>query len=174
MDIKSQDKERGKEKELSPQTPYKEKESQKENSAVPVPVIARARTYAGAGAGAGAAAQPTRAGAVDFRHAIGAGAGTASRSTRINRDLIMDASHDPVQVAMLALRIPQTSTGSDGTTFNNARMMRWALRRIGEQRFRELVYMQWRENEIDGKPRSTAAAFQSKLTAALGARGGAA
>ena len=170
MDIKSQDKERGKEKELSPQTPYEEKERQKENSAVPVPVIARARTYAGAGA----AAQPTGAGAVDFRHAIGAGAGTASRGLRINRDLIMDASHDPVQVAMLALRIPQTSTGSDGTTFNNARMMRGALRRIGERRFRELVYMQWRENEIDGKPRSTAAAFQSKLTAALGARGGAA
>ena len=80
----------------------------------------------------------------------------------------MDPALDPVQVAMLTLRIPRISTDANGREYNNARIMRRALASIGEEAFRELVYMQWRENEIDGLPRSTAAAFQAKLNAARG------
>ena len=68
------------------------------------------------------------------------------------------------------------SGGADGRTYNNARLMRWFLRRTGdEEAFRELVYRQWRENLVDGWPRSTTAAFQAKLSAAVSAtKGGAA
>ena len=71
--------------------------------------------------------------------------------------------NDPVQMAMVALRIPKTSQDRDGRTYNNARLMRGAVSRFGEEAFRETVYRQWRENEVDGYPRSTAAAFQAKL-----------
>ena len=87
----------------------------------------------------------------------------------------MDPALDPVQVAMLTLRIPRISTDANGREYNNARIMRWALVRIGEEAFRELVYQQWRENEIDGLPRSTAAAFMAKLNRlAHSGKGGAA
>jgi hypothetical protein len=44
--------------------------------------------------------------------------------------------------------------------------MRWTIRIIGEDWFRELVYRQWCENRCDGRPYSIAAAFQAKLYAA--------
>ena len=117
-------------------------------------------------------------GEVDFRLCIGQGEGQGQAQPvrrRIDRDLIMDPAHDLVQVALLVLRIPKAVTMPDGRTYNNARIMRWALVRIGEREFRELVYMQWRENEIDGLPRSTAAAFMAKLNRlAHSGKGGAA
>ena len=41
--------------------------------------------------------------------------------------------------------------------------MRSYVRRIGEDAFRQLAYRQWRENAVDGEPRSRAAAFMAKL-----------
>ena len=86
----------------------------------------------------------------------------------ISYDLIMDESHDPVQIALLVLRIPKKSIGSDGRRYNNARIIRWYVSRIGEQFFRELVYQQWRENVIDGVPKNITAAFMTKLYEAHG------
>ena len=57
--------------------------------------------------------------------------------------------------------------GLDGRHYNNARILRWALRQMGEREFRELVYLQWRENEIDGLPRSCASAFMAKVNAVV-------
>ena len=124
---------------------------------------------AGAGAGAGAREGASRSGsgAVDIRHGS-SGAGSANR-IKIDRDFIMDPAYDAVQVALLVLRIPEVTPG-----YNNARLMRWALRNIGEEEFRDLVYRQWRENALDGYARNAAAAFQAKLNCAVfGPKGGA-
>ena len=171
-------KERDKEKGKSPHTPLKEKETEKETFPEPVPEH-RARTCAhtcasacvGAGAGAGARAREeasrSGSGAVDIRHGS-SGAGSANR-VKIDRDFIMDPAYDAVQVALLVLHIPETTPG-----YNNARLMRWALRNIGEEEFRDLVYRQWRENALDGSARNAAAAFQAKLNyAVFGPKGGA-
>ena len=167
-------KERDKEKGKSPHTPLKEKETEKETFPEPVPehrARACARTCAGAGAGASARAREgayrSGSGAVDIRQGI-SGAGSANR-VKIDRDFIMDPTYDAVQVALLVLHIPETTPG-----YNNARMMRWALRIVGEEEFRDLVYRQWRENALDGSARNPAAAFQAKLNSAVfGPKGGA-
>ena len=176
MDSENRGQERGKEKETFPPiTPYREKESQKENLPIPIPFMERERerererplpkpspTHSGKGQEK-----------VDLRRFPGQGEGKAqSVRHRIDRDLIMDPTHDPVQVALLVLRIPKTVTAPDGRTYNNARILRWALVRIGEEAFRELVYRQWRENEIDGLPRSSAAAFMAKLNREMYAENG--
>ena len=70
---------------------------------------------------------------------------------------------DPVQVALVALGMPRVVTLPDGRTINHARIMRWYIRIIGEDAFRDLVYRQWRENAIDGEPRNRSAAFMAKL-----------
>ena len=169
-------KERDKEKGKSPHTPLKEKETEKETFPEPVPEH-RARTCAhtcanacvGAGAGARAREEASRSGsgAVDIRHGS-SGAGSANR-VKIDRDFIMDPTYDAVQIALLVLRIPEVTPG-----YNNARIMRWALRIIGEEEFRDLVYRQWRENALDGYARNAAAAFQAKLNCAVfGPKGGA-
>ena len=170
-------KERDKEKGKSPHTPLKEKETEKETFPEPVPEH-RARTCAhtcanacvGAGAGAGARAREgasrSGSGAVDIRHGS-SGAGSANR-VKIDRDFIMDPAYDAVQVALLVLHIPEVTPG-----YNNARLMRWALRNIGEEEFRDLVYRQWRENALDGSARNAAAAFQAKLNCTVfGPKGG--
>ena len=157
-------KERDKEKGKSPHTPLKEKETEKETFPEPAPEH-RARTCAGAGARE--EASRSGSGAVDIRHGI-SGAGSANR-VKIDRDFIMDPAYDAVQVALLVLHIPETTPG-----YNNARMMRWALRIVGEEEFRDLVYRQWRENALDGSARNPAAAFQAKLNSAVfGPKGGA-
>ena len=81
----------------------------------------------------------------------------------IDRDLFFDPLYDPVQIALFALRIPQRFTDANGKTYNHARIMRSYVRRIGEDAFRQLAYRQWRENAVDGEPRSRAAAFMAKL-----------
>ena len=157
-------KERDKEKGKSPQTPLKEKETEKETFPEPVPEH-HARTCAGAGARE--EASRSGAGAVDIRHGI-SGAGSANR-VKVDRDFIMNPEYDAVQIALLVLHIPESMPG-----YNNARMMRWALRIVGEEEFRDLVYRQWRENSLDGSAKNAAAAFQAKLNCAVfGPKGGA-
>ena len=116
-------KERDKEKGKSPHTPLKEKETEKETFPEPVP---EHHARAGAGAGAHGAASRSGSGAVDIRQ-DSFGSGSANR-VRIDRDFIMDPALDAVQIALLVLRIPEVTP-----PYNNARMMRWALRIIGEE-----------------------------------------
>ena len=96
-------------------------------------------------------------GQVGFRQMGGKG------KVRIGRELFFDPKYDAVQIALLALGIPCRFTDQGGKTYNHARIMRSYVRRIGEDNFRQLAYQQWRENAIDGEPRSRAAAFMSKL-----------
>ena len=164
-------KERATEKGKSPRTPLKEKDSEKEilPSPPPSPSITPAR--------APAQGEPVRTGtgSVGFRQDLRAGTARAAASCRIDREFIMDESRDAVQIALVALNIPKI-TAVNGRTYNNPRLMRWLIPQVGgEDAFRELVYEQWRENMIDGRPRSCAAAFMAKLYAVRDAmRGGAA
>ena len=156
------DGEAAKEKETFPPTPpYREKENR-----------TRTRTGSGKGTGSGTdaracEAQRTGSGAVGIRQK------NCSGSVRIDRELFFDTRYDPVQVALMALRIPSADIGTDGNPYNNARIMRWYIRRMGEGAFRELAYRQWRENSVDGEPRSRAATFMAKLYAAVFGKGGA-
>jgi hypothetical protein len=93
------------------------------------------------------------------------GSGPAKR-VKVDRDFIMYSQFDPVSIALKVLGIPKLTTAPNGKLYNNARIMRWAIRIIGEEWFRELIYRQWCENRCDGAPRNIAAAFQSKLYAA--------
>ena len=68
--------------------------------------------------------------------------------------------YDPVQTAF------SIQTESNG--YNNARIMRYYVRRLGEDSFREIVYQQWRENAIDGVPRNVVTALMRKLWLAAG------
>lgn len=128
--------------------------------------------HAGACEGARAGAREIAGkgkGEVGLRH-FDFGKGKAVKVTRqfiLNPEISEGHFSDPVQVALIALKIPQIGHTEDGRIFNHARIMRWYIRAIGEDCFRELVYQQWRENAIDGEPRSRAAAFMSKLYAAL-------
>ena len=148
-----------KEKEKIPHTPLREKEI----SPAPVPVPdhhACARAYEDS--------QPlgTGSGAVDFLESGFRSGSGAARRVKIDRDFILYAEFDPVAIAMQVLGIPKLSTTASGKPYNNPRLMRWALRIIGEEWFRELVYRQWCENRCDGAAKNTAAAFQAKLYAA--------
>ena len=96
-------------------------------------------------------------GQVGFRQMGGKG------KVSIDRNLFFDPLYDPVQIALFALGLPRTSTCENGKSYNNAKIMRSYVRRIGEDAFRQLAYRQWRENAIDGEPRSRAAAFMAKL-----------
>ena len=95
----------------------------------------------------------------------GSGSGAANR-VKVDRDFILYGEFDPVNTALQILGIPKMSLGTSGKPYNNARLMRWAMRIIGEEWFRELVYRQWCENRCDGAPKNAAAAFQAKLYAA--------
>ena len=148
-----------KEKEKIPHTPLREKEI----SPAPVPVhhaCARAQGDS----------QPigSGSGSVDiFRDVVrsGSGSGAANR-IKVDRDFILYGEYDPVNIALQVLGIPKISDSPSGKPYNNARLMRWTLRIIGEEWFRELVYRQWCENRCDGAAKNTAAAFQAKLYAA--------
>ena len=96
-------------------------------------------------------------GQVGFRQMRGKG------KVRIDRELFFTPLFDPVQIALVGLRIPQRFTDANGKTYNHASIMRSYVRRIGEDAFRQLAYQQWRENVIDGEPRSRAATFMTKL-----------
>ena len=147
-----------KEKEGFPPAPlYTEKEKdEKSTVSVPVPCARE-----GSGSGPGTALRFPGTGTAGLRLAWGTG--TAQRR-RIDAAFILHGAmgdgrrNDPVQMALIALGIPAEGTGTDGRRYNNAAIMRWYLRRLGEENFRELVYRQWRENMIDGPARNAAAA----------------
>ena len=148
-----------KEKEKIPHTPLREKEI----SPAPVPVPDHR-----ACARACEDSQPlgTGSGSVDFLESGFRSGPGAARRVKIDRDFILFAEYDPVSIALKTLGIPKISTDETGRQYNNARLMRWAIRIIGEDWFRELVYRQWCENRCDGRPDNIAAAFQAKLYAA--------
>ena len=111
-------------------------------------------------------------GEVDVRQFFGKGEGEADGP--LAYEDIMDTRRDAVGLALAALRIPRVNV-RDGKLFNNARILRWTLARVGETAFRETLWRQLRENETDGLPRCAAAAFQDKLnTLMFGPKGGAA
>jgi hypothetical protein len=156
-----------KEKEKSPHTPLKEKEISPAPAPAPAPVPDPDH-HACARACEDSQPLGTGAGSVDFFESgfrSEARSGTAKR-VKIDRDFILFAEYDPVSIALKTLGIPKISTDETGRQYNNARLMRWAIRIIGEDWFRELVYRQWCENRCDGKPNNIAAAFQAKLYAA--------
>jgi len=94
----------------------------------------------------------------------GPGPSQSRRRIRIDAELILHGynaqglRYDPVETAMVVLGIPKVSNG-----YHNARIMRYYVRLLGEDAFREIVYQQWRENSVDGKPNNVAAAFMDKL-----------
>ena len=150
-----------KEKEKIPHTPLREKEI----SPAPVSVPDH---HACARAQGDSQPIGSGSGTVDFLGSVfrsGSGTGAAKR-VKVDCDFILHAPYDPVSLALSVLGIPKISESESGRRYNNARLMRWAIRIIGEDWFRELVYRQWCENRCDGRPHNTAAAFQAKLYAA--------
>ena len=159
-------------KENPPCTPLKENKGTSIFS-VPVPVpIARTyapaqgtptpeRTGSGSGTGTGTPSLRTGTGTVCLRSS---GTGTVRRSITIDNELILHGyneqglRYDAVQTALYVLGIPLYSNG-----YNNAKVLRYHLRRLGEDTFRQLVYDQWRENDIDGSPRSVISALIARL-----------
>lgn len=95
---------------------------------------------------------------------------------KVDAKFILDGSmpggmrNDPVQMAMIALKLPAVGA-LNGHRYNHPAIMRWYVRRMGEEEFRQLVYLQWRENCIDGQPRH-AGAFMDKLYLALNGKPG--
>ena len=156
-----------KEKENFPPAPPIEKKEKALKATFPFPFKGEGE---GTGEGEGRQSLQKGEGEVAFRPCGFKGKGEAPRrKVRVDARFILNGDmgggrrNDPVQMAMVALRIPKTVATPDGRTYNNARIMRKFLQAIGEEAFRETVYRQWRENEVDGYPRSTAAAFMAKL-----------
>ena len=182
-------------KENPPCTPLKEKKGTSIFS-VPVPVpIARTYTPAqgtpppnGTGTGTGKpdlgtgtgteciSSSGTGTGKPSLRTGTGtgclrsSGTGTGASLSRptIDSKLILHGYHeqgryDAVQTTLYVFRVPTVSNG-----YNNARILRYYLRRLGEENFRQIVYQQWRENDVDGEPRSKIAALMRKLWLAAG------
>ena len=167
-------------KENPPCTPLKENKGRNYISTVPVPVpIARTHAPAqgtptpertGSGSGTGTPSLRTGTGTVCLRSS-GTGTGTGTSLTRptVNPELILHGynalglRYDAVQTALYVLGIPLLSNG-----YNNAKVLRWHLRRLGEETFRQLVYDQWRENDIDGAPDSVIRAFTARCFKAEG------
>ncbi len=163
-----------KEKEgFPPAPPYTEKEKD-EKSTVSVSV-SNTRTRGNTDSGSDTALPLPDSDTAGLRRFFNTDSGTAQRR-RIDAAFILHGAmgdgrrNDPVQMALIALGIPAEGTGTNGRRYNNAAIMRWYLRRLGEENFRELVYRQWRENMIDGPARNAAAVFMAKLWAAGGAR----
>ena len=120
------------------------------------------RTGTGTGTGTEAASDRTGTGSVNIGNS-GTGTGTAPRLIAVSAKFILDGynsqglRYDPVETAMAVFRIPRISNGR-----NNARILRWHVRRLGEETFRQLIYDQWRENAIDGAPESAIRAFTAR------------
>ena len=167
-------------KENPPCTPLKENKGRSYIFSEPVPVhIARTRVHAQGtppteSTGTGTVkndVQGTGTGTVKNEvqgTGTGTGTGTVSRRPKIDAELILHGYHengryDPVQTALYVFRLPLMSNG-----YNNAKLMRWHLRRLGEETFRQLMYDQWRENDVDGSPRNVAAAFMARCFKAEG------
>ena len=79
---------------------------------------------------------------------------------RVRAETFFDPDLDPVTVAV-------TVFGGDR---DDRRLWRWYLYRIGEEAFRQLAFIQWRENRSDGMPGKPPACFQRKLTSTLKAQ----
>ena len=79
---------------------------------------------------------------------------------RVGADTFFDPALDPVTVAVAVF----------GGNHDDRRLWRWYLYRIGEDAFRQLAFIQWRENRSDGMPQNPPACFQRKLTATLNAQ----
>ena len=154
-------------KENPPFTPLKENKGRNYIFSEPVPVpIARACTHAqgtppteGTGTGTGTVKNEVQ----------GTGTVTVRRRITIDDEFILHGynekglRYDPVQTAMIVFRLPLYSNG-----FNNPKLLRWHLRKLGEENFRQLVYDQWRENAIDGAPESVIRAFTARCFKAEG------
>ena len=164
----------GRLKENPPCTPLKEKKGTSIFS-VPVPVpIARTYTPAqgtpppnGTGTGTGKPDLGTGTG-TECISSSGTGTGASLSRPTIDSKLILHGYHeqgryDAVQTTLYVFRVPTVSNG-----YNNARILRYYLRRLGEENFRQIVYQQWRENDVDGEPRSKIAALMRKLWLAAG------
>ena len=175
-------------KENPPCTPLKENKGRNSLFSVPVPVPI-ARTYTPAqgtpppnGTGTGKPGLGTGTGTGCLRssgtgtgtgteclRSSGTGTGTALSRPTINAELILHGynalglRYDAVQTTLYVFRLPTVSNG-----YNNARILRYYLRRLGEENFRQIVYQQWRENDVDGEPRSKIAALMRKLWLAAG------
>ena len=178
-------------KENPPCTPLKENKGRNYIFTVPVP-IARAHTHAqgtpppngtgtgkpglgtgteclsSSGTGTGKPSQRTGTGTERLRSS-GTGTGTALTRPTVNAELILHGynaqglRYDAVQTTLYVFGLPTVSNG-----YNNARILRYYLRRLGEENFRQIVYQQWRENDIDGAPRNKIAALMRKLWLASG------
>lgn len=149
-------------KENPPCTPLKENKGRNSISTVPGPGHI-ARTYAPA-QGTPPSDSPGPGSVKTDVGSPGPGPSQSRRRPAVDSEFILHGynaqglRYDAVQTAMVALGIPKESNG-----YHNARIMRYYLKRLGEDRFRDLVYQQWRENEIDGAPRNVTAAFMDKL-----------
>jgi len=163
-------------KENPPCTPLKENKGRNYIFTVPVPVpIAHTRAHAQGtpppnctGTGTGKPNQRTGTGTERLRSS-GTGTGTALTRPTVNAELILHGynaqglRYDAVQTTLYVFGLPTVSNG-----YNNARILRYYLRRLGEENFRQIVYQQWRENDIDGAPRNKIAALMRKLWLASG------
>ena len=101
------------------------------------------------------------------KETTGSGSVSGSRvrvRVRVGADTFFDPDLDPVTVAV-------TVFGGDR---DDRRLWRWYLYRIGEETFRQLAFIQWRENRSDGMPYNPPACFQRKLTNTLKAQSAAA
>ena len=149
-------------KENPPCTPLKENKGRNLLFTVPGPGhIARTRVHAqGTPPSDGPGPGPVK---TDVE-SPGPGPSQSRRRIRIDAEFILHGynaqglRYDPVETAMVVLGIPKESNG-----YHNARILRYYVRRLGEDSFRDLVYQQWRENSIDGTPHNVAAAFMDKL-----------
>ena len=165
-------KEREAEKGKSPlASPLKEKGEEKEISTVSVSDSARACAYAQGSASPKQSHLKAESEPVDIGNRVLRP--DRRRLEKVDADFILygfredGTRNDPVQVAMVALKIPkQSGTRPNGTPYSNPGLFRYVIRIIGEECFRRLAYQQWRENTIDGEPNSRAAAFMAKLYAA--------
>ena len=156
---------------IPPCIPLKEKGEEKEISTVSVSDSARACAYAQGSASPKQSHLKAESEPVDIGNRVLRP--DRRRREKVDADFILygfredGTRNDPVQVAMVALKIPkQSGTRPNGTPYSNPGLFRYVIRIIGEECFRRLAYQQWRENGIDGEPNSRAAAFMAKLYAA--------
>ena len=159
-------------KENPPCTPLKEDKGRNSLFTEPEPEhIAHTRAHAqgtrpanGSGSGSGSGCNNN----LSSGSGSGSGSGSVQRRPTVDAELILHGYHamgryDAVQTAMYVFNIPLMSNG-----YNNARILRYYLRRLGEEEFRQIVYEKWRENNIDGAPQNATTALMSKLYYAAG------
>ena len=156
-------------------SPLKEKTKEKEISTDSDSVFACACACAQGSASPTRSPRKTETETVDILDRVK----TETETARPRQRIVVDAEfilkgyredgtrNDPVQVAMVALKVPRYSgRRANGEMYDNPGLFRHICNIIGEEWFRDIVYKQWRENGVDGDPRSRAATFQAKLNRA--------